>query len=136
MKAYNSRKTPREHILFTSKQRKLSLSQAEDYKKFNGEKAKYIHTGVFKVVGKGEKRIIFSGFFLIRECFDVINKIVMKTKSPISVSNSIRRFERIHKLKISDLGLERKDFFAKNFDIDKIVEKLRIYKGGLNENKN
>ena len=41
MKAYNRRRTPREHILFTTKQRKLSLSQAEEGENFfNGKKLK------------------------------------------------------------------------------------------------
>ena len=136
MKAYNSKKTPREHILFCYKQRKLSLSQAEEYETANGEKAKCVDTGIFKVTGKKDKIVIHGDSFKIRSCFEVINRIAMKTNSLLSVTNSIKRFEKIHNLKISDLGLERKDFFAKNFDMDKIVEKLRAYKKEIHETKN
>lgn len=136
MRAYNSKKTPREHILFCCKQRKLSLSQAEKYETANGKKEKYVETGIFKVTGRKDKVVIHGNSFKIRACFKVINRIAMKTNNLLSVTNSIKRFEKIHNLKISNLGLERKDFFAKNFDMDKIVEKLRAYKEGKNETKN
>lgn len=128
MKAYNRRKTPQEHILFCHKQKKLSLSQAKEYETINGKKEKYVETGIFKVAGKKDKVIIYGNWFKIHACFKVINKIAMKTNSLLSVTNSIKKFEEIHNLKISDLALERKDFFAKNFDMDKIIEKLKVYK--------
>ena len=133
MKAYNSKKIPREHILFCCKQRKLSLSQAEEYENFNGRKEKYTATRIFKIKGRKEKTFIIGDSFKIRACFKIINKIAMKTNNFLSVTNSIKKFEETHNLKISDLGLERKDFFTKNFNMDKVVEKLRIYKEEKNE---
>lgn len=136
MKAYNSKKTPREHILFCYKQRKLSLSQSKEYETSDGKKEKYVDTGIFKITGRKDKVVIHGDYFKMRSCFEVINRIVMKTNSLLSVTNSIKRFEKIHNLKISDLELERKDFFAKNFDMDKVVKKLRAYKEVNNETKN
>lgn len=136
MKAYNSKKTPREHILFCYKQRKLSLSQSKEYETSDGKKEKYVDTGIFKITGRKDKVVIHGDYFKMRSCFEVINRIVMKTNSLLSVTNSIKRFEGAHNLKISDLGLERKDFFAKNFDMNEVVKKLRAYKEGKNETNN
>ena len=68
MKAYNSKKTPREHILFCYKQRKLSLSQAKEYETADGKKEKYVETGIFKVTGRKDKVVIHGDWFKIHAC--------------------------------------------------------------------
>ena len=115
MKAYNSRKTCREHYLFKNKFRKLSLTNKD------GE------TGVFRVRKLEDTNYkIFGDVFAIRYCFDQMNKILINAKHGVSVRQSIAFIEKIHGIKMQDLGLTRQDFISK--DIKKIADALNKYK--------
>ena len=112
MRKYNARKTCKQHWLFKNKQRKLGLTNK------NGGK------GVFKVkrIGRTGNYVIFGGAFAMRYCFEQMNKILINAKHGASIGQSITFIEKIHGIKIQDLGLTRQDFMHKN--VKKIAEAL------------
>lgn len=115
MKAYNSRKTCREHWLFKNKFRKLSLTNKDG------------GIGVFRVRKlKENKYTIFGDYYTVRYCFKELKKVLTGSNRGLSISNFIRIFERDFKVKIEDIGLTRQDFIIK--DIKKIADALNKYK--------
>lgn len=116
MKAYNARKTCKEHYLFKNKQRKLGLTNKDGGK------------GIFKVkrIGRTSNYVILGDAFATRYCFQQLNKILINAKHGASVGQSIAFIEKIHGIKMQDLGLTRQDFMRK--DIKKIADALNRYK--------
>lgn len=113
MKAYNSRKTCREHYLFKNKFRKLSLTN-----KVGG-------IGVFRVRKLKENNyVIFGDFYATRYCFKELKKLLTGSNRDLSISDFIRIFEKNYKVKIEDIGLTKQDFYNKN-NIDKINNALK-----------
>lgn len=126
MKAYNSRKTPREIYLFRKKFRKLSLSYQQIYTGFNGERKTCVITGVFKVKQNKGSYLIFGDSFKMRSCFRIINKIVNNTSNTLSITQTIKYLEEGYNIKISELGITRKEFFQKD-NVINIGMKIREY---------
>ncbi|WP_349764326.1 hypothetical protein [Fusobacterium sp. SYSU M8D902] len=115
MRAFNARKTYREHYLFKHKFRKLSLINKDG------------GIGVFKVRKLEDTNYkIFGNIFAMRYCFKEIKKILIGSRDGLSITEFIKRFEKAHNIKIKDIGLTRKDF-SKN-DIEKIFNALKINK--------
>lgn len=112
MRAFNARKTCKQHYLFKNKFRKLSLTNKD------GE------TGVFRVRElENTDYKIFGDIFAMRYCFEQINKILIGAKYGLSIGQFIRIVEKAHKLKIEDIGLTREDFYK--FDFKKIADALK-----------
>ena len=126
MKAYNSRKTPREIYLIKKKFRKLSLSYQQIYTGFNGERKTCVITGVFKVKQNKGSYLIFGDSFKMRSCFRIINKIVNNTSNTLSITQTIKYLEEGYNIKISELGITRKEFFQKD-NVINIGMKIREY---------
>ena len=116
MRAFNARKTCKEHYLFKNKQRKLSLTNKDGGK------------GIFKVkrIGRTSNYVISGNAFAMRYCFQQLNKILINAKHGASVGQFIEFIEEIHGIKIQDLGLTRHDFIHK--DIKKMADALNKYK--------
>lgn len=109
MKAYNSRKTCREHWLFKNKFRKLSLTNKDG------------GIGVFRVRKLKENNyVIFGDFYATRYCFKELKKLLTRSNRDLSISDFIRIFEKNYKVKIEDIGLTKQDFYNKN-NIDKLI---------------
>lgn len=114
MKAYNSRKTCKEHYLFKNKFKKLSLTNKSGW------------IGVIRVRKLEDTNYkIFGDFFATRYCFEQINKILIGAKYGLSIGQFIKIVERTHKLQIKDIGLTRKDFYK--YDFKKIADALNRY---------
>ena len=111
MKAFNRRKTCKEHYLFKNKFRKISLTNKDGA------------TGVFRVrkLEDNDYKIICD-FFAARYCFDQLNKILIGAKSGVSIGQFIKFIEKTHEIKIEDIGLTREDF--SKGDIKKIANAL------------
>ena len=115
MKAFNSRKTCKQHWLFKKRFGKLSLTNKDGL------------TGVFKV-----KKIISNDYAIFGEgftkkyCIAQINKIIIGSEKEYSIGKTIRWFEIFQRVQIADLGLTRYDFL-KN-DIVKIDNALKKYR--------
>lgn len=126
MKAYNSRKTSREIYLFRKKFRKLSLSYQQIYTGFNGERKTCVITGVFKVKQNKGSYLILGDSFKMRSCFRIINKIVNNTSNTLSITETIKYLEEGYNIKISELGITRKEFSQKD-NVINIGMKIREY---------
>ena len=122
MKAYNSRKTPREHYLFKEKRQKLSITH------------NIKHTShIFKVFKMKDKKhiddwIVVSGYENSLLCFEILKKIMKHTKFGFSISEKIKLVEKWNKVKIEDLGLTRDDFSRDYKELAKISESIKEYK--------
>ena len=115
MRAFNKRKTCKEHYLFKNKFRKLSITNKD------GE------TGVFRVRKLEDTNYrIFGNVFTMRYCFEQINKILIGAKYGLSIGQFIRIVEKSNNVKIKDIGLTREDFFK--FDYNKIGNALKKYR--------
>lgn len=110
MKAFNSRKTCKQHWLFKNKQHKLSLTNN------NGI------CGVFKAkkIRQSNDYAVIGDVFANRYCFNQINKILIKAKCGASIGQQISFIEDIYGTKIKNLGLTRQDFIFK--DITEIAQ--------------
>lgn len=122
MRAYNSKMIPKEHILFFKKHKKLSFTKW--HINFNNRKIP-IHAKIFIV--KREKYIIFCSNPYSFDYYNSIKKIA-KGIGFYSISQSIKIFEKIHNVKIENLGLTRDDFSANLKNLTKITKKLDEYK--------
>lgn len=115
MRAFNARKTCKEHYLFKNKFKKLSLTNKDG------------GIGVFRVRKLEDTNYkIFGDVFAMRYCFQQINKILINAKYGLSVGQFIRIVEKANKLQIKDIGLTREAFYK--YDFKKIDDALNRYK--------
>lgn len=113
MRAFNARKTCKEHYLFKNKFGKLSLTNKDG------------GIGVFRVRKLEDTNYkIFGDVFAMRYCFKEIKKILTGSRDCLSITEFIKRFEKAHNIKIKNIGLTRKDF-SKN-DMEKMFNALKI----------
>lgn len=111
MRAFNARKTCKQHWLFKKRFRKLSLTSKDGI------------TGVFRVRKLVANDYLISGEnFAKHYCIYQINKIIIDSEKERSIGQTIRWFEIFQRSEIADLGLTRQDFVRK--DIRKIMESL------------
>lgn len=115
MRAFNARKTCKEHYLFKNKFKKLSLTNKDG------------GIGVFRVRKLEDTNYkIFGDVFAMRYCFQQINKILINAKYGLSIGQFIRIVEKANKLQIKDIGLTREAFYK--YDFKKIADALNKYK--------
>lgn len=116
MRAYNSRKTPKEHYLFKEKHHTLSIISKGGYTSY-----------LFKTFLRKGEIIVRGNNWGQVECIEELYRIIKKSKG-IPISKGIEYVEKTNNLKIKDLGLTRKDFSGNLKEIDKILERIAEYK--------
>lgn len=116
MKAYNAKKTPKEHWLFVKRGRCLQLVNKD---------------GISAIVKRDRKlgeNIVYckdgQDFFYatMEQCLQVLKY------NPNSIGNSIKTIERQFGISIKDVGLSRKDFSNNLKNIDYILECIAMKK--------
>ena len=120
MKAFNSRKNPKEHFLF----------------KFKGQKLNFINTeycGIkksvsFKILRRNKTTYLktIKSFDRGSEFFEIINNKI----GIYNTSDYIKHLEKIHGIKIKDLGFKTKDFKEEGA-FEKILIALKTKRCGL-----
>lgn len=123
MRAYNARRTSKEHYLFKEKHHTLSIISKGGYTSY-----------LFKVFLRKGKIIIRGDHWGQVECIEELYRIIKKSKG-IPISKSIEYIEKTNNLKIKDLGLTRKDFSGNLKEINKILERIAEYKKKNKEEK-
>lgn len=122
MKAFNRRKTCKEHYLFKNKFRKISFTNKDG------------GIGVFRVRKLEDNNYtIFGNDFAMRYCFKEIKKILIGSRDGLSITEFIKLFEKTHNIKIKNIGLTRKDF-SKN-DVEKMLSSLKAWKASLKSDR-
>lgn len=126
MRAYNCRKTPKEHYLFKKKNRKISLTILFSYIDIDGteQKEKNFYHGIFRMKREKEKLFIQGDTFKIREFFKTLAMIVEKSNGT-SITRTMKFYEKNNSndIKVDLSKAERKDFVSRN--IIQINEILR-----------
>lgn len=132
MRAYNSRKTPREIYLFRKRGKKIALTK---YRRFflDGDIFKADIHGVFQVIGENKYAIIRCTYSQKWDFEKQLMKILKNKPKEVSISSMIAYFKGINdsgKCTIDFSKIQRKDFVSRN--ITKITNLLKE-KGILKE---
>lgn len=131
MRAYNSRKTPREHYLFMKKGRNLSLTKAIEYENYFGEKIKEIYSHTFKLFREDKKLYIVCSLYTKIEYSGELAKLIKKSKGT-SITETINVFKRLvefYKYNIDVSKIERKYFVSRDiFQVEKLLKEKGILK--------
>lgn len=121
MKAFNSRKTSKQHWLFKKKHHTLSIMSKGGYVPY-----------LFKTFLREGKIVIRGQYWGRMECSEQLGKIIINSKK-MPISQIIELFEKTNNIKIKDLGLTRKDFSGGLKELDKIKDRLDEYKKNKKE---
>ncbi len=113
MKAFNSRKTPKEHWLFIFKRKPIYLTD------------KYGYSRKFIIYRKNHNFFIKGEYPEVHRHFKEIMKIVTGSTNCISIGKHIKRIEERYSIKIKDTGLSRKDFSCDMKNYKKIADVLK-----------
>lgn len=133
MKAFNSRKLPKEHRLFLKKGKKLSFTICEKYEDSEGVVRNFIENGIIKIYKKDGLTFALGGTFKVRKFYNQYNKLVKSNGKNFR----IKHFEERLGTKIENLGLKRSDFSEKRYrkNINKIYKAITEYREGVKNGK-
>lgn len=127
MKAYNSRKTPREIYLFRKRGQKIALTKINDFIEEN------VHS-IFKVITKDKVAFLKCNYYQKFTFDNQLTKILFSKPKLITISSMIALFKGLNDsgaYTIDFSKVQRKDFVSRN--MQKIVNILEE-KGVLTRN--
>lgn len=133
MKAFNSRKSPKEHRLFLTKGKKLSFTICEKYNNSDDVVQNIIESAIIKTYKKDGLRFIEGGYLKTRKFYNQYNRLIKANGKNFRIKNIEENFG----VKIEDIGLKRSDFSEKRYvnNFDKIFKAITQHKEGVNNGK-